>query len=982
MDTSNPGGEVLMRTGQMQKHAGLQQVKQEEVQGFQRQTFYTEHPALSDAELDQFRQEQTEIVDAFLTEYKTRAINAMEKTPSEETAIVAERTEVALPVQEEPDEKTLKKRQKQREQKINAGKKKGILAASEYSVDMQKNYSLYMQKKEASKDRQEKGLEFWKKCVSCFEVTPAIGDPVYVGENSIAAQEYMDNLKEAIDYFTLQNPELLSTMTLTFQQKVGSAMKSYPMMEAAYDNALMKNGLKRSGNRLVPIDNNDLLRLRSDEEVRQSLVEQGRKNKEELDAVVAAEVDIYSKEMLKKEQSANQSMRDEYKAKESTSFIETERIGNRFHFEALDLFASMLEAHPKEYAENKDVLDSIMVYVRNIMEAVPLYTSDGLLGEEMPKDIEPEVQKEIFVRQDEADFKKDKLQETIIMLEMSLKHILEGKPIYDKMAEFLYQFGYASQEYLDAQKKAVDDAKMYGDAYKQKTEIWKKLIGDESEEVRKALEGDSRAFMLMQIEDTEEAHRYNQEILEAKKYTLKAADKTKTQAEREEAQSEIVRIYKPKFQALYNETMNMELESLQNMDPQEIINRQGEFLRIGMENMHLCDCCKQIDPVTGKSIKELVFPSHELEKIYTSKIILIQNYMVMGRMLSMMEAYKKDALTSDMLANEMEMQKLDSMRLTGKESDRILEFAKHSYKSAENAVKLGWKLLNDAYIKRGMKFYTGEKPEPSEKHTPRRIEDKISEAVEKVKKTMSGTSEKEIRAAYYKLVQMGRQEEADLIEAEYGLTNSNYHLAGEKKEINEALFRSFGWAENTKGLKDMPEEEFEAIVKLLAAGHLKLSREQMEEADITEQAAMEDMETQADLQAKNKEGLRRLLHAMAPHLDYLEKKYGYEIPQYEYVMAHMEEFHDDFIFCQVTENIVAHFDVLDSNNPEEMRLIHQIHFYNIVGIKAVSLFSQGMLNDEAGGNRLERIRNCRDTAEIAESLDYLKAHPKTAAAGE
>ena len=99
-------------------------------------------------------------------------------------------------------------------------------------------------------------------------------------------------------------------------------------------------------------------------------------------------------------------------------------------------------------------------------------------------------------------------------------------------------------------------------------------------------------------------------------------------------------------------------------------------------------------------------------------------------------------------------------------------------------------------------------------------------------------------------------------------------------------------------------------------------------------------------------------------------------------MAHMEEFHNDFIFCQVTENIVTHFDVFDSNNPEEMRLIHQIHFYNIVGIKAVSLFSQGMLNDEAGGNRLERIRNCRDTAEIAESLDYLKAHPKTAAAGE
>lgn len=982
MDTGNPGGEAFVHAGPMHKNADLQQAKQEEVQGFQRQTFFIEHPALSEKELDQFRWEQEEVVGAFLSEYEARVIKGATSSAPEEQLRVMPKQETVLPMQEEPDEKTLKKRQKQREQKINAGKKKGILAASEYSLDMQKKYSAYMQKKEAAGDRQEKDLEFLKKCVSCFEVTPAIGDPVYVGENPAEAQEYMDNLKEAIDYFTLRNPELLSKMTITFQQKVGSAMKSYPVLEAAYDNALMKNGLKRNGQQLVPIDGNDLLRLRLDEEVRQSLVEQGKKNKEELDAVVAEEVEQYSKKKLAEVQVLKQQVRDEYKAKKGTSFIKTDRITNPYHFDGLDIFATMLEAHPEEYAANKEVLDSIMVYLRNIMETIPIYDSDFSLTDEMPVDIEPEVAEAMHIRQEDTDVKKDNLQTTITMLEMSLKHILEGKPIYDKMAEFLYQFGYASQEYLDAQKKAVDDAKMYGDAYKQKTKIWKKLIGDESEEVRKALEGDSRAFMLMQIEDTEEAHRYNQEILDAKKYTLKAADKTKTQAEREEAQSEIVRIYKPKFQALYNETMNMELESLQNMDPQEIINRQGEFLRIGMENMHLCDCCKQIDPVTGKSIKELVFPSHELEKIYTSKIILIQNYMVMGRMLSMMEAYKKDALTSDMLANETEMQKLDSMRLTGKESDRILEFAKHSYKSAESAVKLGWKLLNDAYIKRGMKFYTGEKTEPSEKHTPRRIEDKISEAVEKVKKTMSGTSEKEVRAAYYKLVQMGRQEEADLIEAEYGLTNNNYHLAGEKKEINEALFRSFGWAESTKGLKDMPEEEFEAIVKLLAAGHLKLSREQMEEADITEQAAMEDMETQADLQAKNKEGLRRLLHAMAPHLDYLEKKYGYEIPQYEYVMAHMEEFHDDFIFCQVTENIVTHFDVLDSNNPEEMRLIHQIHFYNIVGIKAVSLFSQGMLNDEAGGSRLERIRNCRDTVEIAESLDYLKAHPKTAAAGE
>ena len=345
----------------MHKNADVQQAKQEEVQGFQRQTFFIEHPALSEKELDQFRWEQEEVVGAFLSEYEARVIKGATSSAPEEQLRVMPKQETVLPMQEEPDEKTLKKRQKQREQKINAGKKKGILAASEYSLDMQKKYSAYMQKKEAAGDRQEKDLEFLKKCVSCFEVTPAIGDPVYVGENPAEAQEYMDNLKEAIDYFTLRSPELLSKMTITFQQKVGSAMKSYPVLEAAYDNALMKNGLKRNGQQLVPIDGNDLLRLRLDEEVRQSLVEQGKKNKEELDAVVAEEVEQYSKKKLAEVQVLKQQVRDEYKAKKGTSFIKTDRITNPYHFDGLDIFATMLEAHPEEYAANKEVLDSIMV---------------------------------------------------------------------------------------------------------------------------------------------------------------------------------------------------------------------------------------------------------------------------------------------------------------------------------------------------------------------------------------------------------------------------------------------------------------------------------------------------------------------------------------------------------------------------------------------------------------------------------------------
>ena len=986
MDTMNPGEELLVRANQMQQNAEMQHAEQEEVQGFQRQTFFAEHPVLSEEELDRFREEQTGLVQDFLHTYRERVAKAA--APVEPDATKEEKAEakapvvVSAPVQEEPDEKTLKKQQKQREKKINEGKKKGILAANEYSIDIQKSYSTYLKKKETPEYRQGKDAQFWQEYISRFEISPTIGDPVYVGQNPMAAQEYLDNLKEAVDYFTLQNPELLSTMTLTFQQKVGSAMKTYPLLEAAYDNALMKNGLKRHGSRLVPIDGNDLLKLRSDEDIRQSLVEQEEKNKTELDAVIAKEVDIYAKEKMRTELAAHQDIRDEYKAKESTSYIETERINNRYHFEALDLFSSMLEAHPEKYAAHKEVLDSIMVYVRNMMEAVPLYTTDTSFVKNIPANKEPEVIAAIYDWQDKADFKKDDLQETIIMAEMALKHILEDKPIYDRMAEFLYQFGYASPEYLVNRQKTVDDAMLYADTYKLKTAIWESLLDKESKEVQEALKADQRAFMLMQIEDTEEAHRYNQEVVEAKKYALEAESKTKTQEEKDAAQLKAIQLYKPKFQALYDKVMNTELESLRKMEPEELMRRQKEFLSIGMENMHLNDACKLVDPITQKSIKESVFPSPEFGEMYRLKIIMIQNYMVMGRTLYMMEAYKKDALTSDMLANDTEMLKLERSDVIGTESDKVLGVAQESYKVGRRMAAGAQKLLDEAYKNYVMVYYQKDKKQPDAELAPVRIEDKISEVMSEGDTQIARDSVEEIRGVYYNLIQAGRQEDADLVEAWQGLKKEHYHLAGEKKEINEPLFRSFIWAGRTKGLKDMPEAEFRSMVKLLAAGHLEMSKEEMEQTDMPAEADMEHAETQADFQAKNKEGLRKLLHAITPHLDYLEEKYGYEVPQYEYVVAHMDEVMEDFQFGQVTENIVQHFDVLDSNNPEEARLMQQIHFYNEIGMKVVSLFSLGALEDDPKTDKLKRIRECRNTKEVATSLDYLKTHPKTAVAGE
>ncbi len=92
-----------------------------------------------------------------------------------------------------------------------------------------------------------------------------------------------------------------------------------------------------------------------------------------------------------------------------------------------------------------------------------------------------------------------------------------------------------------------------------------------------------------------------------------------------------------------------------------------------------------------------------------------------------------------------------------------------------------------------MEYYAGKKTESDVEYTPSRMEDKLKANTKEY--LGDGTDEKEAREAYYKLVQMGKQEEADLLEAWYGLMVNHYHLAGEKKEINEPVFRSFNWAD-------------------------------------------------------------------------------------------------------------------------------------------------------------------------------------------
>ena len=135
--------------------------------------------------------------------------------------------------------------------------------------------------------------------------------------------------------------------------------------------------------------------------------------------------------------------------------------------------------------------------------------------------------------------------------------------------------------------------------------------------------------------------------------------------------------------------------------------------------------------------------------------------------------------------------------------------------------------------------------------------------------------------------------------------------------------------------------------------------------DITEEEA-------AAMKQKNEEGLYSLLQKLAVHLDYVEKKYGYEVPNFEYTTTHFAEIQDDFVFGQVCNHIVEHANVLDMNKPEDVRIMHQIKFYNEVGIKAFSMFTS-VATEQNIKFREDNVDRCRNLDSIADSMNYLKA---------
>jgi hypothetical protein len=113
--------------------------------------------------------------------------------------------------------------------------------------------------------------------------------------------------------------------------------------------------------------------------------------------------------------------------------------------------------------------------------------------------------------------------------------------------------------------------------------------------------------------------------------------------------------------------------------------------------------------------------------------------------------------------------------------------------------------------------------------------------------------------------------------------------------------------------------------------------------------------------------------AMAPHMNYIEEKYKYQIPSYEYTINHYIDIQHDFAFGQVVNNLAVHIDVLDEKNPQEARLLRQIRYYNNMGMLLVTQASMSAIPDAVTRSMMKETTK-KGFEDDPEFLAYLKTH--------
>lgn len=621
---------------------------------FDKKEFFDQHQALSEKEFETFRQQQQEQID-FYYEFEKRYENIGEMVNGKKEEEKIKPTVEATPVQvemKEPDKKQLKKEQSRRQSQIKKAQKKGIQYASAYAMEMMDSFNEY--KKDTTspiKDMDEAKL---LEEVRAFEINKNLADPNYVAKNMKESLSYINKSRAIVDYFTKDSVKL-NGLSLLVQQRVGNMVKALPIMVEAFNNSLLVNGLKLQGDSLVAATRADMDGIDVTSNQKKKIADANASAKEQEEEIVKV---LYEEELEKDLKAERENLKNLRKAIETDfTFIHSDRFATEVSYQNIKEFTDLIEQYPDKYQMHKDVLDQMLVYARNAQEIIGKNWEIINLPFFLPKDCQKEVVSYVRKRASMAEKESTAMVSAMANMQSCFKYLLRDKPIGPKEFEFMIRFGYTDPAYKEKLGEYEENASLYINRYNSKTDIWKDMIEkfeytedkSKTEAIKRYLESDSRAFMLVKLENTEEAKTWNNGLLDSKVVAAKRA--LKMDITPEEAAKEYD-FYRERFEILVEKVLAVDVDAFMGDKVEELLmDIQEELGFIQMENMHLSDCALIKHPVTQKQLKETVLGSPERTTLYRDKLMLISNAVAFGRILSLMRAYENSILTLDMVTD-------------------------------------------------------------------------------------------------------------------------------------------------------------------------------------------------------------------------------------------------------------------------------------------------------------------------------------------
>ena len=699
-----------------------------------------------------------------------------------------------------------------------------------------------------------------------------------------------------------------------------------------------------------------------------------------------------------------ESFREEMSQDEEYNFIETQSLSNVYQYEELQKAKSLLENHPEEYAQHKELLDQMYHELFNLMELNGKYyeNSQNILKIQLDKKRVSSKRVEMRLQRSlDEQFNKMRLcRNRALYIQAGIKHVLLGKALTKTEIRMLKD--YLPEEFAQAGRTAEIEAGDYADRYREKKAIFESLaehlFGERAQEL---ISGEAGRFMMF-MEPGQEMH--NEAVLRALEVRKACSQRIAAGgADADAAKQELGRAVKPIVLPYLTRMRDFDTKELENCTDEELMERNEELQDLYISGMQAVDTAKCVDPddEQGRSIKE-VFCGDKKE-LFALKCSVVQSYAVKARSLYMMRAYTQGTLSEACytVAEQGKMRRMfgvaegqaltaaqmlaftrDGMEKAIASQDAAYnryfrtESIKESYQGVQ---RIDVTEAHPAFEDRRQAGLQNAKAalgyEPDEvlgSNDLKQYYGMCKKRAEEIERELPGAAEEAAADLVTELAELLR--DMEVAQIQYALTVNNYKRMGDTvSPLGEAIFRTFISINGLPSFRNMSDEEFRRMCIRLSEGALQ-----------------EDNQEPARLEAyyaENMQGLLTYKQHMSEHYEMLEERFHHKVPSTEYVMEHQEELKALFANIQVDDHIVAGMrDLLDLTKPEDLRLFHLVEWYNALGSYVVGIGVMASLGTPDYQTALEITK--LPFAKIKDSIDYLnqpqevKEGPQTEAEAE